>query len=122
MTPSNDAPIDPSVVATLRTLQIPGQPDVLTELIDLFLDDAPARIAAVRNATRDGDAGALRRAAHALNGSSANLGAVRLAAISAELEQVGQRGTVNGAATVGLELKREYDRVAIALRAERQPT
>ena len=122
MTPSNDAPIDPSVVATLRTLHIPGQPDVLTELIDLFLDDAPARIAAVRNATRGGDAGALRRAAHALKGSAANQGAVRLATISADLEHVGQRGTVDGAAAVGRELEREYDRVVTALRAERQPT
>lgn len=105
MTPSNEMPIDPSVVASLRALQDPGQPDLLTELIDLFLDDAPARIAAVHDAIR----------------GAASLGTVRLAALSAELEQMGKSGSVDGAATVEPKLARTYDRVATALLQERRP-
>lgn len=127
MTPPSDAPIDPSVVASLRALQDPDQPDLLIELIDLFLlADAPARIAAVRIAAvhapiGGGDAVALRRGAHALKGSAANLGAVRLAALSAKLERMGNGGSVDGAAAIGPKLAHEYDHVATALRAERRP-
>ncbi len=121
MTPPSDAPIDPSVVASLRALQYPDQRDLLTELIDLFLGDAPVRIAAVHDPIAGGDAVTLRRGAHALKGSAANLGAVQLAALSAELERMGKGGSVDGATAIRPKLAHEYDRVAIALRAERRP-
>ena len=46
MTPSRDVPIDPSDVASLPARQDAGQPDLLTELIDLFFDDAAETVGA----------------------------------------------------------------------------
>lgn len=115
-------PIDPTVLDSLRALQEPGQPDVLTELIDLFLADAPPRITMVQGALAAGDGEALRRAAHALKGSAANVGAMGLAALCADLEQRGRHRAFDDADVVGHQLAQEYHRVETALRAARAPS
>ena len=45
------------------------------EIVAVFLEDAPRLLAAVQAAGRPRDAGQVRRAAHALNGASATVGA-----------------------------------------------
>jgi HPt (histidine-containing phosphotransfer) domain-containing protein len=60
----------------------------------------------------------LRRVAHNLKGSSNNLGAHTMAALSAELERLGKHGTFEGAAELVSRLEQEYQRVCQALAAE----
>jgi CheY-like chemotaxis protein len=43
-----DEVIDPVVIAGLRQLRIPGKPDPLAEIIDLFLQEAPAQLDVMR--------------------------------------------------------------------------
>ena len=113
------APIDRTVLDTLRDLREPGQPDVLTELIDLFLEDAPARLAAVRDAVGRQDGEALRQAAHGFKGSAASLGATEVRALCAELERLGRRGPLGAAEALLQQLDDAYGRAETALRAER---
>ena len=49
-----------------------GDPRLLRQLLDLFLEQCPAMVDEIARALAAGDAGALRRAAHALKGSVAN--------------------------------------------------
>lgn len=82
--------VDPVVIAGLRQLRMPGQPDPLVELIDLFLEEAPAQIQTLATAVAQNDASSMARtfsAAAALKGSASNLGARNLAALCDEIEQ-----------------------------------
>ena len=112
-------PIDRTVLDTLRDLREPGQPDVLTELIDLFLEDTPPRLAAVRDAVTRHDGDALRQAAHALKGSAASLGATEVRSLCAELEQLGKHGGLGATEALLRQLEDAYGRAETALRAER---
>jgi HPt (histidine-containing phosphotransfer) domain-containing protein len=66
----------------------------------------------------EGQSEQLRRAAHNLKGSSNNLGARTMAALSAELETLGKNGMVAGAAELVTRLEQEYQRVCRALATE----
>ena len=114
-----EAPLDESVIEGLRRLQAEGEPDILEELIELFLDEAAHQLAALREAIEDGDARTMKRLAHTLKGSSANMGATRMASICANLlEEVG--GTEDLRWEVPEQLARleaEFERVRQALLA-----
>src|SRR5229473_3051728 len=73
----NGEVLDARVMAGLREYQRPGEPDFLTHLISVFLDDLSLRLESIRNAQARGDHGTLRSAAHALKGASGELGAKR---------------------------------------------
>jgi histidine phosphotransfer protein HptB len=60
----------------------------------------------------------LRKAAHNLKGSSGNLGILRLAAVSAELERQARAGTVDGAAALSALMEQEYEVACRVLDAE----
>jgi signal transduction histidine kinase/DNA-binding response OmpR family regulator len=68
------------------------------EVVELFLTDAPARLQALRDALTDGDAGAFAKAAHALKGSSSNIGATALGAAAGLLESDARKGVPGDAA------------------------
>ncbi len=107
---------DDAVLEVLRELQQPDGPDVLTELINLFLDDTPKRLAALRDDVCGGDAHqATARAAHALKGSAGNIGAAPFAELCANVERVAKHGQTDGIDLTPLE--DEYARVEAALRS-----
>ncbi|MFO1423364.1 MAG: response regulator [Candidatus Competibacteraceae bacterium] len=115
---STDSPLDERVLAQIRELRQPGQPSVLSKIVGLYLDSAPALLQRLRDAVAAGDSEALRQAAHSLKSSSANLGATRLAALCKELEQRGRDRRLEDAATLVWELDRRYARVREALIVE----
>ena len=67
--------------------------------------------AAVRDALASGDRQSLELAAHSLKGSSSTMGAVRLAALCASLEEAGHTGALERAATLAERLDTELDLV-----------
>lgn len=87
--PSAAGVINMTVLSGLKELQQPGEPDFLTELIDLFLNDSASQLEALRRAVSANDAPEVRRVAHLMKGSSASIGADGLAAINHELETKG---------------------------------
>ena len=89
-----EALIDPVVIFGLRQLRTPGKPDPLVELIDLFLQEAPQHLQALRSAVARNDHTSLADTFSAtlrLKGSAINLGARNLAALCDEIEQTARK-------------------------------
>ncbi len=112
------ASLDESVLAALRELQEEGEPDILEELIELFLEDAPSQIAALGESVEAGNAHAVERIAHTLKGSSGNMGAARMTAICSELEDVGASSALYRAPELVKRLEEEFERVRATLKAK----
>jgi HPt (histidine-containing phosphotransfer) domain-containing protein len=112
--------VDMEMLASFEEAQIDGEPDLVVELIDLYLTDAAAKIAALREALVNSDETALRRLAHSLRGSSGNLGARRMAALCEELERVGGGDWHPTAEALLLGLEREFERAGGIFAAERR--
>jgi signal transduction histidine kinase/DNA-binding NarL/FixJ family response regulator len=70
---------------------------LLIALIQLFLEDCPARLAAIKAAVDQRNADGIRRAAHALKGAAMNLSARGLGDATAMLERIGAEGRLEAA-------------------------
>jgi CheY-like chemotaxis protein len=114
--------VDPQVIANLRMLQEPGEPDFVTELIDHLLRDMPGRLEALADSVRRADPRGVERIAHSLKSSCANLGAMVLSRLCAALELRAANGTVQGGEATLAELRAEFARVRPLLEAERGPS
>lgn len=68
--------IDMAVVDELLSLSGDGDPELLVDLIKMFLDDGPEKVQTITEGLAAGDLEAVERAAHALKGSAGSLGAV----------------------------------------------
>jgi PAS domain S-box-containing protein len=79
--------LDAAVLAGFGELQQSGEPDFVTELIDLFLDDARRKLTILKEAAAAGDRPAIGALAHGFKGSSGNIGAGKLAILSTRLEE-----------------------------------
>ena len=115
---SEEDPLDRDVLAGLRKLQEEGEPDILNELIELFLEEAPPQLAALGEAIEGGDARTVERVAHTLEDNSGNMGAIRMAAVCAEREKVGGSGDLRRASQLLERLEVEFERTRQALNAE----
>ncbi len=82
--------VDSEVIEMLASLQEPGEPDLVVELVSLFLRDTPERLQELVG--RPLDPGRTARVAHAVKGSAGNLGALVLQDLASQLEQAGHRG------------------------------
>ncbi len=91
-------------------------PRMLREIIDQFLDTAEQQQVAIRRAIEQSDPEALAVAAHGLKGSSATVGASRMAEICKDLERDARAGSIGGAGEQLAELGRELDRVSTFFR------
>jgi HPt (histidine-containing phosphotransfer) domain-containing protein len=110
--------IDPAALDTLRELN-PDDPSFLRELIDVFLEDVPQRLAELERALASQDAALFTRAAHTIKGSCSNFGAANLAHLAFEMEKLGKAGTLAEGAAHLPALKAEFALVAEALKAFR---
>jgi HPt (histidine-containing phosphotransfer) domain-containing protein len=111
---SGDAVLDIAALDRLRALNEEGGPDLVDEVLTLFLGDAPARVAAVDVALAAGDARGLERAAHGMKGAAATIGAQRFVAVCQQVEQLGAGGRAAEAAPGVATLRAEFE----TLRAE----
>jgi CheY-like chemotaxis protein len=110
--------LDHEILDGVRELRTPGEPDPLAELIDLFLTDTPPRLGKIMDAFKAGNPQELERAAHALKGSSSNLGAKCLAAACADVMSISREGRLPDASAIAKILS-EFDRLKPALEAEK---
>lgn len=118
VTPPLDAPIDWAVLEGLRELQDANDPDLLQEVIDLFLGDVPQRLTALHDALDQEADDILAREAHTLKGSCANLGARPMADLSRALEARARAGDLAPIPALLERLDVEFGRVRAALSAE----
>jgi two-component system, sensor histidine kinase and response regulator len=111
-------PLDGKSLDQIRRLQQEGAPDLIGKVIQLYLTDAPRLKEGMEKAGLGRDGERLRKAAHAFKSSSANIGALGLADLCRELEQIGRHGNFENVEKVLSELEKEYDRVLKALQQE----
>jgi two-component system, sensor histidine kinase and response regulator len=107
--------IDGDVIGSLREL---GGSEMLSELTQLFFEDTRSSMATLRKALEEGDAQSVERVAHNLKGSCDNMGATRMAAICAELQDVGTSANLSRGPELLEHLKAEFERVRPALETE----
>jgi HPt (histidine-containing phosphotransfer) domain-containing protein len=89
-------------------------PEIVEQLVDLFVDSTPPLLDDLRGAGERGDAEALRRAAHKLKGSCQNIGASRLAELAAQIEKGDAQPDADG-------LEQVFEATCDALRAALMP-
>jgi HPt (histidine-containing phosphotransfer) domain-containing protein len=99
----------------LRALN-PDDPAFLRELIELFLQDVPQRIAELEQSIAKGDATLLTRAAHTIKGSCSNFGAAGLAEVALKMEHQGKTNSFTEAKATLPDLRAEFTLVDAALR------
>jgi PAS domain S-box-containing protein len=112
--------LDPVCIAGLKELREPGQTDPLLELVELFNRESDRCVQNIEAGLGEKDSNAASRAAHSLKGSASNLGAHRLAAACAGLEQSAKLSDWTQAGTQLPDLKLQLERVREALKAELQ--
>ena len=115
-TPVSGPVLDPLVIENLKQLNMEGEPDVLAEVLQLFLEDVPRRIAKLRAASAAGDAAEICKGAHSLKGSAGNIGAKTLLAVCRELDDKGRAGDLAGAKPLIDALEAEFAKVEVAIR------
>lgn len=94
--------------AALERLHRFGGDKLLREMVALFLQAAPERIAAARTATERGDPAHVELALHSLKASSAQMGAVRMQRLSEEGERLAREGALEGIGTLLCELEQAF--------------
>ncbi len=106
-----------SIASGLRSF---GDAAVVAELIDLFLQDAPARLAQAREALEVGDADGISEAAHSLKGSARNLRAERLAQACEALEKACKSRNPDAADTPLGQTEAELQKVIAVLEQQKK--
>jgi CheY-like chemotaxis protein len=89
---------------------------LMTDVIRAFIEDLPARLAAIHDAVIAGDPEALGSAAHALKGAAANLSAGGLFEAARVLERVGSDSRMDAAEAAWRHLSVEASNIVDALR------
>ena len=83
-----DRVLDTAIVDELSKIRGSGDADLFSELADQFLQQMPAWLRDLEEAARDNDTCQVRRQAHRLLGLCRQIGAERMAALCARLEQL----------------------------------
>ncbi|MEM7349780.1 MAG: ATP-binding protein [Acidobacteriota bacterium] len=78
--------LEPGPLATAKRLGEKTGRDLVTQMVELYVQEGPERIDAMRRALAENDTRRLAKAAHALGGSAVYLGAGKLTELCRELE------------------------------------
>ena len=108
--------LEGSVLATLRDVMENEYP----VLLDTFIVDSEERLRGLQQGLEGADAQALRLAAHSFKGSCSNMGAVLLASLCKQLEDLARREQLDGVAPLLGHIEREFAIVRILFKGERQ--
>jgi len=109
--PFENVPFDEALLLS-RT---EGSPELCGLLVETFLKEYPAHVAALRQALQQKDAKALAAAAHALKGAVANFTKGGALQATIALESVSRQGNLQGADAAYRTLSAELDRLQAAL-------
>ena len=99
----------------MRAAQSASEPDIVVEVVDIFVREAPVRIRAIGDALASGDRTTAAREAHTLKGSAGHLGAKTLATLCARFEDKVRAGAPFDEAFALEAIEEELARVVGAL-------
>ena len=95
--------------------RVEGDQELLVEIINLFAEDAPRLLEAMRGALRQGDMPTLERSAHSMKGAASNLSANLTAAAAMELEKDARNSDAERAMASLANLEAAVERLLPAL-------
>ena len=108
--------LNSDTLAALRELDEPGSTLFLRDIVTTYLSDSQVRMQAMQEAHRASDVATLAKTAHALKGSSLNVGADSFAALLQRIEKDGKAGVLCAAADLAAA-QSLFGRVRDALKA-----
>jgi HPt (histidine-containing phosphotransfer) domain-containing protein len=108
--------LDMSVVEELLSFSDDGDPELLLDLIQMFLDDGPCKVAAVQEGLAKGDFDQAERAAHSLKGSSGNLGAQLLQNVCEEMQLATRQHRLDESRRLAEQLQERFTEAEAALK------
>jgi two-component system, sensor histidine kinase and response regulator len=97
--------IDPQAQARLQEW---GGAKLLTQMIKLFLENAPTRLDQVRKGLAESNVKDAERGVHSLKSSAANVGAMRVSRLAAQMEDHAARGDLASVAGQMPTLESEF--------------
>jgi PAS domain S-box-containing protein len=100
--------------------RVDGDAQLLSDLVDLFLEEYPHLLEEIRTAIKKEDVKGVERGAHGLKGSTSNLTAKRAADAALKLERLAREGGLLGAEDSLRELEFQLVRLQPALLALRE--
>jgi len=112
--PVTDAPLEK---ATLSSLEESLGRQGLTALITLYRQQVTEHLTGLEQALANGDARRVQHLAHRLKGESSSLGAVRVAGLASQLEQLGAQQRLDEIAAILSVLHRRLAMTLVALEA-----
>ena len=89
------------------------------ELIEMFIEDSETNLGAMAEALAAGDRELLNRAAHSMKSSAGNVGAQRVAALSAALEKLTKHDVPSGSAELLARLQAAFGEFGTHVAAHR---
>jgi CheY-like chemotaxis protein/HPt (histidine-containing phosphotransfer) domain-containing protein len=89
-----------------------GNAQVLHQVLKGFIENVRRQIPRMHQAGRDSDYDVLRKEAHAIKGGAANISALPLSRLAAELEQLGKNQTLEDFDTLFAGFEMEYSRLS----------
>lgn len=104
----------------LRPLQRPGKPDVVQQMVQVYLKNADALMQSLNAALVHQDRESMTRAAHSLKSTAATIGATGLSNLAADMEAKFRNGQFDLAANLILRCQASHDAACRALN-ERYP-
>ncbi len=108
--------LDSEAIANLRALSPDDSDAFLKEILGIYLEDTPARIAELRASRDRSDVVSFMRAAHSVKGSSSNVGAGELRAAAEKLELHAKERGIAGSEALLAEVEAAFVRVEVELR------
>ena len=93
-----------------------GDPTLVNELMEIFLEDWPRLLAAIREAIEHGDSAELERAAHTTKGAISYFSRGTALDDASRLQQMGVEGDLSQARTALADLEASGEMVAVQLR------
>ena len=119
--PNTSLELNESCLAAIRKLEEPGGPDLVGQIVSIYLEHATRLLAELRSAASRHDPISIERCAHTLKSNSAQLGAERFADICSALERVAHTITPESLSDFLVHLDREYERVRARLSDQLRP-
>jgi HPt (histidine-containing phosphotransfer) domain-containing protein len=116
---SSSAPVEVGLAEFRRTMREVGAEDVVDEILDLFAEDAPIRVAALDGAVASGNGDEIARAAHAFKSPAGAIRARGLESMLLDMELAGQAGAIDQARAAFDQVRPEVESVLQHLRLER---
>ena len=108
--------IDPEAINNLRDLNPGDGGEFLKEIISIYIEDTPKRIADLKSSLAAGDVATFTRSAHTIKGSSANVRAFLLKGVAERMESLSRREGLKGMPTLVADCEAEFAKASAELR------